>query len=142
MRLLSFFMMLLSTVMAAKYDGMFKLASATDKEGHNLVLPPGNKPFVLVLRSESDTHYALSLRLGNSLRSDMVITPSDDEDTHDSVRVGDVMSTMMMPPEAIFRVETFLTSNLPKTTNIYMEDDDDVNKLIFEGAAKIVFARE
>ena len=88
--------MLLSAAAGARYDGMFKLSGGEDEEGNALVMVPG-KPFVLVVRSETDTHYALSLRLGNSLRCDMKVSPSDDVSVHDRVHVGDVMSTMMMP---------------------------------------------
>ena len=125
--------------MASKYDGMFKLSQAVDENGNALALPPG-KAFVLVLRSESDRHYALSLRLGNSLRSDMVVNPSSDSSSRDGVHIGEVMSTMMMPPEAIFRVETFLKNYLPKATNVYFEDDNET--LSFEGQGKISFTRE
>ena len=139
MRFLSLLLLLVPAAMAAKYDGMFFLKEGVDEHG-NPVPIPGPKPFVLVLRSESPTHYAFSLRLGNSLRTNMVVTPGEDG-ADDSVRVKDVMSTMMMPPEKIFRVEQFLTNSLPKMEKVHFEDNDQT--LIFAGGeARIEFTRE
>ena len=138
-RLLSVLFLLIATALGATYDGIFKLSEAINGEGESVPLVNG-KPFVLVVRSESPTHYAMSLRLGNSLRCDMKVSPSTDASAHDRVHVGDVMSTMMMPPENIFKVEQFLTSYLPNSTDIYLSDDGDT--LTLEGDGKIVFARE
>ena len=44
--------------------------------------------------------------------------------------------TVMMPPEDIFRLEQFLTSNLPKMSTIYFTDDEET-KLTMEGEATI-----
>jgi hypothetical protein len=136
MRIISLLLLLIPAALGAKYDGMFKLTEAY-QDDHLVTIPPG-KSFTMMLRSEDESHYAISLRLGNSLRSKMSVVSS--EDGKDSLHMGDVMSTMMMPPEDVFRVEQFLTSNLPKMTSIYFSDNDE--KLIMEGEAKVVFTRE
>ena len=70
----------------------------------------------------------------------MEVIKAESEAEHDSVQVGPIMSTMMMPPEDIFKLEQFMSKELPKMTKIYLADDD--NKLILEGAARTVFTRD
>ncbi|CAB9510164.1 expressed unknown protein [Seminavis robusta] len=94
----------------------------------------------MVIRSQSESRYMISLRIGNSLRADMKVTNNNNSGGHDTVHFGDVMSTMMMPPENIFKLEQFLTANLPKMNEIYLTDQDD--KLIVEGPTRLVFTRE
>lgn len=91
-RLISFLLLLLPAVLGAKYDGMFKLVSAIDQNNADVAIPGD---FNIVLRSESETRYGLSLRVGNSLRGEMAVTAGADG-SHDTVHVGDLASTMMM----------------------------------------------
>ena len=88
-RLLAPFLLLLPAVSGTNYDGMFKILSAQDSE-QGVVPIPGD--FNVVIRSEGDSRYAMSARIGNSLRGEMVVTEGADG-AHDSVHVGDIMST-------------------------------------------------
>ena len=140
MRLISSFVtvLLLPVALGAKYDGMFKLSEAEDEKRAAVKIPASQKSFAMVVRSESADSYKLSLRLGNTLHADMKIAES--EDAHDGVQVGPIMSTMMMPPTAIFELEQFMSKELPKMTQIFLADED--NKLILEGNSRIVFERD
>ena len=76
-------------MIGAKYDGMFKLVSAQDPEQGNVPIPGD---FNLVIRPEGETRYAISFRIGNSLRGEMAVTEGVDG-APDSLHVGDIMST-------------------------------------------------
>jgi len=126
-----------AVAMSAKYDGMWKFESAVD-EAHAPVTIPGS--FSVVVRSESDERYALSVRVGNSMRADMRVQAGQEGAAVDHVHIGDCMSTMMMPPENLFKFEQFLTTGLPKMQTITLSEDG--NKMILEGASKITLSKE
>lgn len=133
----AFLFFLLPAAMAARYDGVFKLLEAWD-ENSLAVDIPGD--FNLVLQSEDESHYNLSLRIGNSLGARMAVETNPSGP--DGVDVGPIMSTMKMPPENIFKLEQFMTSALEKATTIQL--DQDKSHLVFEGEGteKIVFQKE
>jgi hypothetical protein len=123
--------------MAAKYDGTFLLKEAIGEDSEAVEIPAGH--FNLVLRSEDDTNYDMSMRVGNVLRARVKVTQSNEAGA-DGLRVGPVMSTMMMPPEKLFHLEQFLSSNLPKMTTMQLDD----TTLTVEGdsPAKAVFEKQ
>jgi hypothetical protein len=139
MRQISLLVLMFPAVFGAQYDGMFKLTEVEDANRSPVSIPSSAKPFMMI-RSEDDTHYMLSLRLGNSMRASMNIIRAETEGEHDGVQVGPIMSTMMMPPEDIFKLEQFMSKEMPKMTKIFLADED--NKLVLEGEARIVFTRD
>jgi len=86
-RIIAFLVLLLPAVLGAKYDGMFKLAKATDENNGNVPIPGD---FDIKIWSETETVYNVSLKIGNSLRCQMTVTPGDDG--KDTAVIGDIMS--------------------------------------------------
>jgi heat shock protein HslJ len=138
-RQISMLVLLFPAVLGAQYDGVFKLTEVEDENRAPVRIPSSTKPF-MVIRSEDETHYMLSLRLGNSIRASMNIIKAETEGAHDGVQVGSMTSTRMMPPQDIAQLEQFMSTEMPKMTKIYLADED--NKLILEGDARIVFTRD
>ena len=62
----------------------------------------------------------------------------EETDQGDMITVGSLMSTMMMPPEPLFRVETYLSNTLPKMTLVQKQVVDGTTFMTFSGLGKIV----
>merc|ERR1711862_200586 len=74
--------------------------------------------------------YNLGIKIGNNLRTRLMITSSGNESQEKTVEVGPVMSTMMMPPRELFDLEMFLSDAFPKTNRLELkEEEEDVTKL-------------
>lgn len=140
-RFLAFLLLLLpATMMAAKYDGVYQLQEALD-ENSVAVNIPGK--FNLVLRSESDeTNYEMSLRIGNALRAHVQITSNEEGGGADELKIGPIMSTMMMPPEDLYRLEQYMSKSLPTMTSIEFGVDDEKLTISGDGATSAVFEKE
>ena len=82
-----------------------------------------------------DTVLRFSLCVGNTLRTGITLTGSIDE-TSQSVTMGPIAATRMMPPPHIYEAENKICSALPKVTKIIVQksDNDNYNALIMNGS--------
>ena len=90
------------------------------------------------------------MRIGNSMRTkitfledDTAETTADPSSSSAAISVSSLMSTMMMPPEPVFKLETFLSNSLPKMTRVEKklqttEAGEERTILTFTGLGKIV----
>ena len=68
-----------------------------------------------------DTVLKLSVRVGNTLATNITLSESVNERSH-NVTIGHIISTRMMPPPQIYAAEQKVSSVLPKVTEIAFED--------------------
>jgi hypothetical protein len=80
------------------------------------------------IHEEDADHLQLSIKVGNNLSSSVTLLGGGD------VTIRGVRSTMMMPSDIQFKLETYLSNMLPKITSMTRVDDT----LILEGEGKIV----
>lgn len=139
---ISLLLLLPAVAMAGKYAGTYVLQEATN-ENNEPVHVPGH--FDLVLRSEGkdgdeDGSYGMSLRIGNALRARVRISESS-AGGPEAIDIGPIMSTMMMPPENLFKLEQFMSHALPEMTTIELGQDGKLT-LTSEGSEKVVFEQK
>ena len=81
-----------------------------------------------------DTVLRFSLRACNTLRTGITLTGSIDENSQ-SVTMGPIAATLMMPPPHIYEAENKIGSALPKVTKIIVQKSDNNNykALIMKG---------
>lgn len=115
------------------FIGKWKIVEALDEQFQPFALPEGQ--FFIQLENDKNGDNALMafIRIGNNMRTK--ITFGDSTSDGDSISVGGLMSTMMMPPEPLFRLETYLSNTMPKMTTVQTEDSGD--RLILSGLGKI-----
>jgi hypothetical protein len=140
------------TSMAGKEDfvGKWKIVKALDEDLQPFSLPEGD--FYMLLEENSDDSggtennvLSASIKVGNSMGTKIVF--GDSTADGDSISVGYLISTRMMPPEHLFRLETFITNTLPKMTTARKEtlNSDDASasqtRIIFSGLGQITFEK-
>ena len=94
-------------------------------------LPDGSYHFKI--QEQNSEHLQISIKVGNNLSSSVTLGGGE-SDASQQVTIGGVRSTMMMPPDSQFKLETYLSNMLPKITSMIRVDDT----LILEGDGKIV----
>ena len=109
------------------FAGSWQLTEALDEEMKPVSLPDGT--FVLEIQEDdkNDKELQVFMKIGNRLRTTIsldgdVSTDPETGDASSDVTVSGVMSTMMMPPEPLFKLETFLFNTLPKMTSIKVQN--------------------
>lgn len=118
------------------YTGRWQIVETYDEDLQPVELPEGS--FYMELKDDDSEDDALVafMKIGNSMRSK--ITFSGTSESGDAIAVGGLMSTMMMPPEPLFRFETYLSNTLPKMTTVEKQTAGDTTQLVFSGTGKIV----
>ncbi len=120
----------------ASFVGKWKLIEAYDQELQPITLPAGS--FLLELKDQGNDEdvLAISIKVGNNLRSKITFLSESEEG--DNVTIAGLMSTMMMPPEPLFRLETYLSNTFPKMTLLEEETVDGKTLIVFSGEGQIV----
>lgn len=137
----TFLFFLLSTLVLtmadkASFVGKWKLIEAYDEEFQLVTLPEGDYVFDLKDEDSQSDNLVAYIKIGNNMRS--TITFLDEADQGDNITVGGLRSTMMMPPEPLFRLESFLSNSLPKMNLVQKETADNGTLMVFTGMGKIV----
>jgi heat shock protein HslJ len=114
------------------FNGDYKIVEVLDAEGNSINIPSeGSDRFNLHMESTTGNAYQFGLQVGNSLGGRMTI---DGE----QVTIGQMRSTMMMPPPEVYKLEMALSSMFPKMTSISLVD----GTLTLEGSGgKAVFQK-
>lgn len=119
---------LTSTMAVSNYEGVYRLTKVLDVDMIEIPIPEGD--FTIRMKPGNVANqYDLGIKLGNSMGTVVTVSDSDDGEK-DAVAIGGVRSTMMMPPEKVFKLEVALSDMLPAATLIHLEDD---NLLVIEG---------
>jgi hypothetical protein len=127
-------LLVLNIAMAASpFLGDWTVTEAYGENREVITLPEGSYTFKI---SEGDDAESLKLtvKVGNSMRTRITLLEPQQDDGSQSISVGGLMSTMMMPPAALFRLETYLSDIMPKMESMQVVGEN----LVFEGEGKIV----
>lgn len=132
---LSLLLLLVSPFVALSMllDGKYLLQSLYDDHGAALSIPDG--AFTLSIEHDANEkgRYNFGLKIGNNMGGSMTV---DDEG---GVKIGPMRSTMMMPPPAIYALETELNKIMPALTTVALEGQ----KLTLDGSkGKGIFEKE
>ena len=123
------------------FVGKWKLVEAFDEEFLPFSLPEGD--FVMELRADAscrgEDFLAASITIGNVMGTQIQFGESTDNG--DSIIIERIMSTRMMPPEHLFRLETFLSSTMPKMTMAKTEIKDAETWMTLSGLGSISFVK-
>eukprot|EP00568_Trieres_chinensis_P011360 CAMPEP_0183301720 /NCGR_PEP_ID=MMETSP0160_2-20130417/7746_1 /TAXON_ID=2839 ORGANISM="Odontella Sinensis, Strain Grunow 1884" /NCGR_SAMPLE_ID=MMETSP0160_2 /ASSEMBLY_ACC=CAM_ASM_000250 /LENGTH=305 /DNA_ID=CAMNT_0025464391 /DNA_START=67 /DNA_END=984 /DNA_ORIENTATION=- len=92
-------------------------------EGPELVEKPIPEDANIILRLslEDGDRYALSLKVGNKMHTTLKL--SGKLDAFDTIEVGMLSSTRMLPPPELFDMESFLSTNLPNLHKMIVGED-------------------
>jgi len=115
------------------YSGDWRIKHVmSGPELHEYPLNEPTKNVILSMNVVKPCHYNLSIKVGNSLRTNMHVVGRDDP--FDKVEIRAVMSTMMMPSPEQFELERLLSSSLPTIHKTIVSKDDSSNEqLILNG---------
>ena len=135
------FLTLLVSSMADKqlFVGKWKLIEAYDEQMQLFDLPEGDFFWELEDTDDGDSLSAF-IKVGNSMRTtiNFLSTTTAGED----ISMGLLMSTMMMPPEPLFRLETYLSDVMPKMTLLQQQEttigNNTTKTITFSGVGKLV----
>ena len=124
------------------FVGKWKLMEAFDEEFLPFSLPEGD--FVMELRADAscrgEDFLAASITIGNVMGTQIEFGASSTADG-DSITIERIMSTRMMPPEHLFRLETYLSSTMPKMTSVKTEVKDAETWMTMSGLGRISFTK-
>jgi META domain len=123
------------------FVGKWKLVEAFDEEFQPFSLPEGD--FVMELRDDDSCRgvdfLAASITIGNVMGTQIEFGASTADG--DSITIERIMSTRMMPPEHLFRLETYLSSTMPKMTTVKTEVKDAETWMTMSGLGRISFTK-
>lgn len=128
--LIAFLTMNIATA-ASPLVGSWNLVQIYSENMTPETLPDGSYHFKI--QEQNSEHLQISIKVGNNLSSSVTLGGGE-SDASQQVTIGGVRSTMMMPPDSQFKLETYLSNMLPKITSMIRVDDT----LILEGDGKIV----
>eukprot|EP00529_Nitzschia_sp_RCC80_P036119 CAMPEP_0113456290 /NCGR_PEP_ID=MMETSP0014_2-20120614/8811_1 /TAXON_ID=2857 /ORGANISM="Nitzschia sp." /LENGTH=163 /DNA_ID=CAMNT_0000347739 /DNA_START=119 /DNA_END=610 /DNA_ORIENTATION=+ /assembly_acc=CAM_ASM_000159 len=130
--------------------GDWKLVELFDDQNEPVEIPdaPSDDGFVLHLTekqgagdgdNDDDDGKTLSLytKIGNNMGGIMLLVDDETNSNNEqTIKVGPLRSTMMMPPPQIFALETYLTKYLSTMDTLKLNDDGD--ELVLLGTGRIV----
>lgn len=127
--LLSVFVLLIlqtATIMAmTNYAGTYKITQLVDATSGEVPLPntiQQNRFKVQIQPNGSEENsYSLSMVIGNSMGGYLTVVSGSGE--NDSVTIGPIRSTKMMPSEDVYRVEAAVINIVPATNSISLSSD-------------------
>jgi hypothetical protein len=131
--------LLLNLAMAVSpYAGSWQVAEAFDESFEAVTLPEGTFFFNIEEKEDDPKVLILHVKVGNSMRTQVTLLDNN------KVEIGGLMSTMMMPTEPLFRLETYLSNTLPKITTLELIHSNEYrgDQLVFGGQGKIVCLKE
>jgi hypothetical protein len=130
--LLLVFLTLNIAMAASPFVGKWNLVEIYSENMTPETLPAGSYHFTI---QEQDTkHLRLNIKVGNNMATSVTLEGGESDAASRTVTIGGVMSTMMMPSDEQFKLETYLSNMLPKITSMTIVDDT----LTMEGEGKIV----
>jgi hypothetical protein len=123
----------------SSFVGKWKIVEALDEEFQPFSLPDGD--FYLELKDDDngDNLLSASMKVGNVMRA--MIAFGESTADGDSITIERVLSTRMMPPEHLFRLETFLSNSMPKMTTLKTETVGAMTQMTFSGLGQINFQK-
>jgi len=87
--------------------------------------------------NEDGTTLSLFTKIGNSMGGIILLVDDNaNGDNEQTIKVGPLRSTMMMPPPQIFALEQYLTKYLSTMDTLKLNDDGD--ELVMLGSGRIV----
>ncbi|KAL3931248.1 MAG: hypothetical protein SGBAC_011396 [Bacillariaceae sp.] len=117
------------------YVGTWTLAELTDAESNLKELPEG-KTFEARISEGDNGILQLGIKIGNNMRSRITLVGEGTPESQE-VKMGGVISTMMMPEASLFAVEKFLSKTFPTVTKLEIDGD----KLKFVGEGSVVLSK-
>jgi hypothetical protein len=135
LRHFAIFASLFPLVMAIDYSGTYKLTDGYEN-GNQIIIPPADigEEFRLDIKATDDPkEYSFHIKIGNSLASSFKVN-GDDSGTVQSISVGRVRSTRMLPKPPLRELENMLNRILPTMNKIsYSLSDSSQLCLLCEG---------
>lgn len=129
--------------------GDWKLVELYDDRNQPVELPSSSEGFVLHLvkkeiKDEQDPEQqegaktlSLYTKIGNSMGGVLsLVDDSANLEKEQTIKVGPLRSTMMMPPPELFAVEQYLSKYLGAMKTLKLSDDGD--ELIWMGTGRII----
>jgi hypothetical protein len=113
------------TMATSSFVGEWNLVEVYDENDALVTLPDGS--FVMKIEEKDEKSLKFNFKIGNGLRGRIQL--QDDG----SVTLGPIMSTMMMPPEPIWKLESFVSNALPKVTSMVIMETDASLEMQGEG---------
>jgi hypothetical protein len=129
---LLFFITLNFAMAVSPFVGTWKLVETYDEDMHQVDLPGGSFSFK-IKETEESNRLMLAIKVGNQM-SAPIFLEGDGESSPQSISFKGMRSTMMMPAENLFKLETYLTNTLPKMDSMSIENEI----LTFNGEGKII----
>jgi len=120
---------------ASPFVGKWHLTEIIDEDANSKPLPEG-KVFEAKIEEDADDTLRVFIKIGNNMRSKVTIVGEGTPESQE-VKMGNVLSTMMMPPPEVFAVEKFWSKTIPTVTKLELDGD----KLTFVGEGKIVLSK-
>ena len=124
------------------FAGTWLIQEIYDESMEQKSLPDGQYTFA-ISQAEDEEHLRLGIRVGNSMSSHITLLEEAEEESSSpstikqSVQVGGMMSTMMMPPDELFKLEVLLSDIVPQTKTMVLENENHTLTFLGE-AGKIV----
>jgi hypothetical protein len=119
----------LGVAMSSPFAGEWPLVETLDGDHQAVPLPEGT--FTFVIEDIDTASLQVYIKVGNNMRTKITLEEGESESSK-KIRVGGVLSTMMMPSKDLFQLETYLSRTLPKMDIISVQD----GTLTLEGAGE------
>ena len=117
------------------YVGTWQLAEIIDAESNSKPLPEG-KTFEARIEEADEGVLRMAIKIGNNMRTKISLVGEGTPESQE-IKMGGVMSTMMMPEASLFAVEKFLSKTFPTVTKLELDGD----KLTFVGQGSVVLSK-
>jgi hypothetical protein len=114
---------------SSPFAGEWPLVETMDGDNQAVPLPEGT--FTFVIEDIDTASLQVYIKVGNNMRTKITLEEGESESSK-KIRVGGVLSTMMMPAKDLFQLETYLSRTLPKMDVISVQD----GTLTLEGAGE------
>jgi hypothetical protein len=128
-----------SAMVTADYSGTYRLIAGTDAVRNAITIPPGDFRLEIAATSKQ-SQYQISIKVGNSMSTFFTVkTPNESSvlSAKESIEVGGVRSTRMLPSPTLAALERVLSNALPAMSTIEVSD----GQLLLEGdAGDLTFA--
>jgi hypothetical protein len=133
-KLLQHFVMfasLLPLIMAIDYSGTYKLTDGYEN-GMQIIIPDTGEFRMDIKATDDPKEYSFDIKIGNSLASSFTVN-GDDSGAMQSISVGSVRSTRMLPSPPLRELEHLLNRILPTMNAISYSLSDSQLRLLGEG---------
>jgi hypothetical protein len=104
------------------YSGTYKITQLMDATSGEVPLKRERFKVTLQPSDLEENSYSLSMVIGNSMGGYLTVV-SGAGDNQDSVSIGPIRSTRMMPSEDVYRVEVALQNIVPAANSIALSSD-------------------